>query len=221
MPLKLSSSPLSIKSETLKSPKIGKRNYILKTELSSLKVHTPSVNQNENPLFNYYNFSSSSEQNCNTILNIDEPHSYDYKEENVYNSQSNNQTNDSSGKNFYKDESDGSFRSMPSSSQNENKIHNVTTITEENDVIIKHFLDSVLPYKEIPNNAKIIDIGSGAGFPSIPLKIMNDSFNITPSTDKDISPANVPDTQYSVCNSSALNTDNVPSEYLTLNFSTP
>ena len=89
-------------------------------------MHTPSVNQNENPLFNYYNFSSSSEQNCNTILNIDEPHSYDYKEENVYNSQSNNQTNDSSGKNFYKDESDGSFRSMPSSSQNENKIHNVT-----------------------------------------------------------------------------------------------
>lgn len=85
---------MSIKSETLKSPKIGKRNYILKTELSSLKVHTPSVNQNENPLFNYYNFSSSSEQNCNTILNIDEPHSYDYKEENVYNSQSNNQTND-------------------------------------------------------------------------------------------------------------------------------
>ena len=60
-----------------------------------------------------------------------------------------------------------------------NKIHNLTTITEENDVIIKHFLDSVLPYKEIPNNAKIIDIGSGAGFPSIPLKIMNDSFNIT------------------------------------------
>ena len=112
MPLKLSSSPLSIKSETLKSPKIGKRNYILKTELSSLKVHTPSVNQNENPLFNYYNFSSSSEQNCNTILNIDEPHSYDYKEENVYNSQSNNQTNDSSGKNFYKDESDGSFEEI-------------------------------------------------------------------------------------------------------------
>lgn len=60
-----------------------------------------------------------------------------------------------------------------------NKIHNLTSITDENDVIIKHFLDSILPYKEIPNNSKILDIGSGAGFPSIPLKIMNNNFKIT------------------------------------------
>lgn len=60
-----------------------------------------------------------------------------------------------------------------------NKIHNLTSITEENDVIIKHFLDSILPYKEVQDNSKILDIGAGAGFPSIPLKIMNKTLDIT------------------------------------------
>lgn len=60
-----------------------------------------------------------------------------------------------------------------------NKIHNLTTITEENDVIFKHFLDSILPIELFKDNSKIIDIGCGAGFPSIPLKIVNNSLNIT------------------------------------------
>lgn len=60
-----------------------------------------------------------------------------------------------------------------------NKIHNLTTITEENDVIFKHFLDSILPVKLFKDNLKIIDIGCGAGFPSIPLKIINNTLNIT------------------------------------------
>ena len=60
-----------------------------------------------------------------------------------------------------------------------NKIHNLTTITEENDVIFKHFLDSILPIKLFKDNSKIIDIGCGAGFPSIPLKIINNSLSIT------------------------------------------
>lgn len=122
MPIKLSSSIISAKSEEYKSPKIGKRNYILKTELSSMNVHTPSVNPNQNPLFNYYNFSSS-EVDSNTILNIEELHSNENKEEYVYSSQSNNQTDDSSGKIIYKDESDGSLsynRSMPSPILNDN-----------------------------------------------------------------------------------------------------
>ena len=54
----------------------------------------------------------------------------------------------------------------------ENKKYNLTAITEKNDVIFKHFLDSCLVEKNIIKNAKIIDIGSGAGFPSIPLKIL-------------------------------------------------
>lgn len=68
-----------------------------------------------------------------------------------------------------------------------NKIHNLTAITEENDVITKHFLDSILVInylnKEMENSKNnqlnIIDIGCGAGFPSIPLKIMNENLNIT------------------------------------------
>ena len=54
----------------------------------------------------------------------------------------------------------------------ENKKYNLTAITEKKDVIFKHFLDSCLAEKNIIKNAKIIDIGSGAGFPSIPLKIL-------------------------------------------------
>ena len=60
-----------------------------------------------------------------------------------------------------------------------NKIHNLTAIVDDEGVMVKHFLDSVLPYKEIENGASVIDIGTGAGFPSIPLKIMNDSLKFT------------------------------------------
>lgn len=60
-----------------------------------------------------------------------------------------------------------------------NKIHNITNITEEDDVLIKHLLDSVLPIGLFENNSKIIDIGCGAGYPSIPLAILNSKLNIT------------------------------------------
>lgn len=53
-----------------------------------------------------------------------------------------------------------------------NKLFNLTSITEEKDVIIKHFLDSVLPLSIITPNSHIIDIGTGAGFPILPIKIM-------------------------------------------------
>lgn len=60
-----------------------------------------------------------------------------------------------------------------------NKIHNLTSITDIDDVILKHLLDSVLPIKMLENNAKILDIGCGAGFPSVPLAIANRGLNIT------------------------------------------
>ena len=63
--------------------------------------------------------------------------------------------------------------------QNYNKIHNLTSITEENEVLVKHLLDSVLPLNLFKNDKKIIDIGCGAGFPSIPLSIMNNDLHIT------------------------------------------
>ncbi len=59
-----------------------------------------------------------------------------------------------------------------------NKI-NLTAITEENEIILKHFIDSCTILKYIEDNQKIIDIGTGAGFPGIPLKIMNKSLEIT------------------------------------------
>lgn len=54
-----------------------------------------------------------------------------------------------------------------------NKVMNLTGITEFEDVIQKHFLDSLSLVKVIPdlNNQKVLDLGTGAGFPGIPLKI--------------------------------------------------
>lgn len=67
-----------------------------------------------------------------------------------------------------------------------NKVMNLTAITEKDEVIIKHFADSVavIPYIKKYNlldskNFSIIDIGTGAGFPGIPLKIMLPEINIT------------------------------------------
>lgn len=53
-----------------------------------------------------------------------------------------------------------------------NKMINLTAINEPDDIILKHFIDSLTAAKEIPENAKIADIGTGAGFPGIPLKIL-------------------------------------------------
>ncbi len=56
---------------------------------------------------------------------------------------------------------------------------NLTAITDESEVITKHFADSLSILKYIKNNSKVIDVGTGAGFPGIPLKIANDSLKIT------------------------------------------
>lgn len=60
-----------------------------------------------------------------------------------------------------------------------NKQYNLTAITDERDFAIKHILDSVLPYKLLPQGASVIDVGAGAGFPSIPLKIMREDISLT------------------------------------------
>jgi 16S rRNA (guanine527-N7)-methyltransferase len=61
-----------------------------------------------------------------------------------------------------------------------NKIHNLTSIKEE-DTELLHFVDSILPLKfyEIPNGAKVIDLGSGAGFPGLPIKIVRPDIELT------------------------------------------
>ena len=59
-----------------------------------------------------------------------------------------------------------------------NKHLNLTAITEERDVLIKHFLDSALPEKIIPQNATLVDVGTGAGFPALPLKIVRPDLKV-------------------------------------------
>ena len=62
----------------------------------------------------------------------------------------------------------------------ENKKINLTSIIEETEAYIKHFYDSMMVSKFIDlNNSSICDIGSGAGFPSIPLKILIPSLKVT------------------------------------------
>ena len=58
---------------------------------------------------------------------------------------------------------------------------NLTAITEENEVAIKHFYDSVtlLMFVDVPCGAKVIDVGTGAGFPGIPLKIVRPDIKLT------------------------------------------
>ena len=54
-----------------------------------------------------------------------------------------------------------------------NKKINLTAIEDENEIILKHFIDSLTVQKYIKNAQNIIDIGTGAGFPGIPLSIVN------------------------------------------------
>lgn len=63
----------------------------------------------------------------------------------------------------------------------ENQKMNLTAIVEKEEVYIKHFYDSLLLSKELDFNRAmtICDIGSGAGFPSIPLKIMYPDLKVT------------------------------------------
>ncbi len=58
---------------------------------------------------------------------------------------------------------------------------NLTAITDPEGITVKHFLDSLLIFKyaDIPLNSSVIDIGSGAGFPGIPMKIFRSDLDIT------------------------------------------
>ena len=60
-----------------------------------------------------------------------------------------------------------------------NKKMNLTAIEQEEDIITKHFIDSLSIASYIPDTAKVIDIGTGAGFPGIPLKILKKDLSLT------------------------------------------
>ena len=59
-----------------------------------------------------------------------------------------------------------------------NRKINLSAITNPRDIAIKHFVDSLAPAGFIPDGASLLDIGSGAGFPGIPLKILKPSISV-------------------------------------------
>ena len=56
---------------------------------------------------------------------------------------------------------------------------NLTAITKPDEIVLKHFVDCLTIQKYIEDNKKIVDIGTGAGFPGVPLAIMNDRCRFT------------------------------------------
>lgn len=62
-----------------------------------------------------------------------------------------------------------------------NKSFNLTAIKEPDDVTVKHFADclAIFKYVDIPENAKLIDVGTGAGFPGLVLKLARPDIKMT------------------------------------------
>lgn len=62
-----------------------------------------------------------------------------------------------------------------------NRVINLTSLGREEDIIVKHFLDSLscLLSGKIENGQEILDIGTGAGFPGIPIKIVKPGIKLT------------------------------------------
>lgn len=58
---------------------------------------------------------------------------------------------------------------------------NLTAITAPDDIVIKHFVDSLLLLKayDVPHGAKMIDVGTGAGFPSVPVAMVRGDIRLT------------------------------------------
>ncbi len=62
-----------------------------------------------------------------------------------------------------------------------NQRMNLTAITDDQGVAEKHFLDSLLPLTlwELPRGARLVDVGTGAGFPAVPIKLLRPDIQIT------------------------------------------
>ena len=60
-----------------------------------------------------------------------------------------------------------------------NEKMNLTAIRSEKGIILKHFLDSLSVFPHLPGISSLLDIGSGAGFPGIPLKMVQPSLEVT------------------------------------------
>jgi len=70
-----------------------------------------------------------------------------------------------------------------------NKVYNLTAINDDTDIIVKHFLDSLSVNQYIQNSGRILDVGTGAGFPGLILALFNPekSFVLVDGVSKKIS----------------------------------
>lgn len=62
-----------------------------------------------------------------------------------------------------------------------NKVMNLTGITEPDEIVVKHFIDSLMltKYFDLSNTKTMIDVGTGAGFPAVPLLIYKPELEVT------------------------------------------
>ena len=65
--------------------------------------------------------------------------------------------------------------------QDWNQRMNLTAITDDEGVAVKHFADSLLPLTmaQLPRGARLIDVGTGAGFPGVPMKLVRPDLSLT------------------------------------------
>jgi len=59
-----------------------------------------------------------------------------------------------------------------------NRKINLTAITDEHEIVLKHFVDSLTLLQVLPSGGALLDIGSGGGFPSLPVKIVRPDLEI-------------------------------------------
>ena len=60
-----------------------------------------------------------------------------------------------------------------------NQVMNLTAITDEKTIILRHYVDSLMISRYLPTDARVIDVGCGAGFPTLPLAIFRPDLKIT------------------------------------------
>ena len=60
-----------------------------------------------------------------------------------------------------------------------NRVSNLTAITDPVEMAIKHYVDSLAPMASIPKGARVLDVGSGGGFPGLPIKIVRTDIDVT------------------------------------------
>ena len=89
---------------------------------------------------------------------------------------------------FIKDKLIDKFFTLTEYMLEQNAVMNLTAITEPSEVILKHYADSLTVAQHIESNRIVIDVGCGAGFPSLPLAIARPDLSVTAidSTDKRI-----------------------------------